>query len=44
MRILFVEDDSSLQEIITKRLKSEGYSVDSCGDGVSGYDYASFID
>jgi len=41
MRILLIEDDTSLQEIIAKRLKSEGYLVESCLDGATGYDYAS---
>lgn len=33
MRILVVEDESSLNELITKRLKLERYFVDSCFDG-----------
>jgi two-component system copper resistance phosphate regulon response regulator CusR len=33
MKILFVEDEHSLQRIITKRLTEEGYCVDSCLDG-----------
>ena len=33
MRILVVEDEQSLNRIITKRLEKEGYSVDSCCDG-----------
>ncbi len=33
MRILVVEDEQSLNRIITKRLEKEGYSVDSCYDG-----------
>ena len=41
MRILFIEDDVSLQEVITKRLKSEGYMVESTLDGETGYDHAS---
>jgi len=41
MHILFIEDDTSLQEVIPKRLKSEGYVVESCLDGVTGYEYAS---
>lgn len=36
MRLLLIEDDASLQDIITKRLKTEGYAVDSCTDGESG--------
>jgi len=41
MRILFIEDDASLQEIISKRLKREGYIVESCLDGATGYSFAS---
>ncbi len=33
MRILVVEDEMSLNRVITKRLEKEGYSVDSCYDG-----------
>lgn len=44
MRILVIEDDISLQNIITKRLKAEGYSVDSCFDGADGFDYADCIE
>ncbi|MDR1754468.1 MAG: response regulator transcription factor [Eubacterium sp.] len=44
MRLLLVEDDCALQTIITKRLKSEGYKVDSCSDGENGYDYASALE
>lgn len=44
MRLLLIEDDTALQDIISKRLKAEGYSVDSCLDGESGYDYASGLE
>lgn len=44
MRILFIEDDVSLQNITSKRLKTEGYTVDSCYDGAEGYDYAAGIE
>lgn len=44
MRLLLIEDDTSLQNIISKRLKAEGYTVDSCTDGESGYDYASELE
>lgn len=30
MKILVIEDDISLQNIITKRLHAEGFEVDSC--------------
>jgi DNA-binding response OmpR family regulator len=44
MKILVIEDDISLQNIITKRLHTEGFEVDSCLDGQEGYDYADGID
>lgn len=40
MRLLFIEDDKSLHDIIVKRLKAEGYIVDSCFNGADGLDYA----
>ncbi len=33
MRILIAEDDTDLNEIITKKLRAEGYAVDSCFHG-----------
>lgn len=33
MRILVVEDQKDLNEIISRKLKKEGYAVDSCYDG-----------
>ena len=33
MRLLVVEDEQSLQEDITRKLRLSGYEVDSCGDG-----------
>lgn len=36
MRILVVEDEQDLNRILAKTLKAEGYSVDSCFDGVEG--------
>ena len=44
MRILVIEDDIALQNIITKRLGREGFTVDSCFDGEAGLDYAEGID
>jgi len=41
MRILVVEDDRDLNRIIVKKLKLEGYSVDSCHDGEEALDYIS---
>lgn len=39
MRILVVEDEKDLNSILVKELKSEGYSVDTCYDGQSAYEY-----
>ena len=44
LKILVIEDDISLQNIITKRLLTEGYQVDGCFDGQTGYEYADGID
>ena len=40
MRILVIEDENSLLNIISKRLKTEGYSVDMATDGEDGQHYA----
>lgn len=39
MRLLLVEDEPELQNITAKRLRSEGYIVDGCVDGLSAIDY-----
>ncbi len=39
MRILVVEDEQDLNRVIVKKLKVEGYSVDSCHDGDEAIDY-----
>lgn len=39
MRILVVEDEKDLNEIITKRLQKEKYTVDSCYNGRDALDY-----
>lgn len=39
MKILVVEDEKWLNEITTKRLKSDKYSVDNCFDGQTALDY-----
>lgn len=39
MRILIVEDEQDLQNVLVKRLKAENYSVDACGDGADALDY-----
>ncbi len=44
MRILLVEDEVDLNDIISKRLDLAGYSVDSCFDGLSALDYISLAD
>ncbi|MCD7763542.1 MAG: response regulator transcription factor [Lachnospiraceae bacterium] len=39
MRILLAEDERDLNRIITKKLTSEGYSVDGCFDGREALDF-----
>lgn len=39
MRILVCEDEKDLNKIISKRLRGEGYGVDSCFDGEEGLYY-----
>lgn len=41
MRILVVEDEPKLNELIAKRLRLEHYSVDACFDGREAIDYLS---
>lgn len=41
MRVLVVEDEKDLNRVITKKLKIEGYSVDSCYDGEEAVYYIS---
>lgn len=38
MRILIAEDQKDLNKILTKKLSAEGYSVDSCFDGLEALD------
>ncbi len=40
MRLLLIEDDQALREILAKRLAQEGYAVDACGDGNEGLGFA----
>ncbi len=40
MRILLIEDDKKISAALTKGLKSEGYAVDSAGDGIIGEELA----
>ncbi len=39
MRILVVEDEEELRDVLAKQLKEHGYSVDSCADGQEAEDY-----
>lgn len=39
MRLLVLEDEKDLREILKKRLMKEHYSVDACGDGLEAMDY-----
>lgn len=40
MRVLVVEDEKNLNRIISELMEDEGYSVDSCFNGLDGLDYA----
>jgi len=44
MRILIAEDERDLNEIITKKLLSDGYSVDSCHDGQEAMNILSYTE
>lgn len=44
MRILIAEDEHSLNEIIVKKLTSDGYSVDACFDGEEAISVLSYTD
>ena len=44
MKILVVEDERDLNRIITKHLKRNNYSVDSCFDGGEALDFVSYSD
>lgn len=44
MRILVVEDEKHLNRIIKEALEDEGYSVDSCYNGLEALDYAAGAD
>lgn len=39
MRILVVEDERDMNNVITRKLESENYCVDSCYDGLSALEY-----
>jgi DNA-binding response OmpR family regulator len=40
MRVLIVEDEDKLVQIIARGLKAEGYAVDSASDGTQGLEFA----
>lgn len=42
LKILVAEDEKDLNRIITKKLSSEGYSIDSCYDGEAALDFIEF--
>lgn len=44
MRILLAEDERDLNDIITQKLISDGYSVDTCFDGEEAIDILSYTD
>jgi DNA-binding response OmpR family regulator len=44
MRILVIEDDKSMQKLLSKRLGEEIYTVDSCCDGLEGLEYAQAVE
>ena len=44
MRLLVVEDQKDLSEIIVRKLKSEGYAVDACYDGKEALNYLGATD
>lgn len=44
MRILLAEDERDLNEIITKKLTADGYSVDRCFDGEEAIDILSYTE
>lgn len=44
MRLLYVEDEAALRDITARRLKDEGYGVDTCGDGLEALDLIELTD
>ena len=44
MRLLVVEDEKNLNKLIAKKLTSEGYTVDSCFDGMEALDFLAAAD
>ena len=44
MKLLLVEDDIEISELLTEVLNAEGYIVDVAGDGKEGWDFVEFCD
>ena len=44
MRLLYVEDEPALLQVTAKRLKAEGYGVDTCANGTEALDYIALTD
>ena len=44
MRILFAEDEADLNQVITRKLTSDGYTVDSCYNGSEAIDFLEMAD
>ena len=44
MRILVIEDEKDLNNVITKKLETELYSVDSCFNGKQALEYIEFAE
>ncbi len=42
MRILVVEDDIDMLQLLTRRLGQENYSVDACDNGADALEYIRF--
>lgn len=40
MRVLVIEDETELRELLGRALKKEGFAVDLCADGIDGLHYA----
>lgn len=40
-KILVVDDDADIRDLVTTKLKSSGYEVETAGDGVTGLELAS---
>lgn len=44
MRLLIIEDEEDLRNILKKKLMKEHYTVDDCGDGLEALDYIAMAD